>query len=191
MIMSEGCNGIFVVTAGKEVFIRVVGRGTFQNSQPLRQHGNEMIQNDFQEFYIDLARCQGMDSTFLGVLAGFGITLRQGGQIGHLHILNADQRNLHSLSTLGLDRLLQVEPAEPGRPQPPETEFRKLPGSDAGAPAKSLEKFTAAKLMLDAHEALCHADERNESKFKDVKDSLRQKISGNGGQPENQNYEPV
>ena len=187
MSMNEDSNGIFVGAAGKEVFIRVVGRGTFQNSQPLRQHGNEMIRDDFREFFIDLGRCQGMDSTFLGVLAGFGLTLRQSGQTGRLHILNADPRNLHSLSTLGLDRLLQVEPPESGQPQPPETEFRKLPGSDASAPTKSLEKFTAAKLMLDAHEALCRADERNEAKFKDVKESLRQKVSGNDGQPENKN----
>ena len=34
-----------------------------------------------------------------------------------------------------------------------------------------------ASLMLEAHEALCRADERNEPKFHDVKELLREEIA--------------
>ena len=185
MNMNGDSNGIFVVNAGSDLFVRVVGRGTYQNSQPLRQHGTEMLQHDCREFFIDLARCQGMDSTFLGVIAGFGLSLRRSRPDARLHILNASERNQQSLCSLGLDRLVQMDAPESTRPLPPETDFQKLPGSDVSQPAKSLEKQAAAKLMLDAHEALCRADERNEAKFKDVKETLHAKITSQGNPPKN------
>ena len=94
MGMNADSNGIFVLDAGKEFFVRVIGRGTYQNSQPLRQHVTAIMQQDCREFYVDLGGCQGMDSTFLGVLAGFGLSLRRSGQNSRLHILNASERNL-------------------------------------------------------------------------------------------------
>ncbi len=185
--MQADSPGIYVMDAGPEFFVRVVGRGTFQNSQPLRQHVTEIIQRDCREFYVDLGGCQGMDSTFLGVLAGFGLSLRRNCQHSRLHILNASDRNLQSLRSLGLDRLMEMHPPAPAHPLPPETGFRKLPGSDANGVTKFFEKKAAAELMLDAHEALCRLDARNEPKFEEVKQTLRDKIANPPPGPEQQN----
>jgi len=37
--------------------------------------------------------------------------------------------------------------------------------------------------MLEAHEDLCRADERNEGKFKDVKQFLREEVARTAGNP--------
>jgi hypothetical protein len=72
---------------------------------------------------------------------------------------------------------------EPGAVDPsPGPEFRQLPGSDLSEPAGDLKRTETAKLMLEAHEALCSADDRNETRFKTVKECLREDIERNAGQ---------
>ncbi len=71
--MSEAAKGISVNCAGQNVHVRVVGRGTFQNGQPLRRYAQDMLTQGCDQFFVDLNQCQGMDSTFLGVLAGIGL----------------------------------------------------------------------------------------------------------------------
>src|SRR5579871_806860 len=103
--MSEAGKGIFVACANNSVLIRVVGRGTFQNGQPLRRFALEKIDEGCDEFFLDLGQCQTMDSTFLGVLAGIGLRLRQDKRLSTVHIISISPRNEELLQTLGLDRL--------------------------------------------------------------------------------------
>lgn len=159
------------------MFVRVLGRGTFQNSQPLRHFAQEMIEAGYTEFVVDLAHCQGMDSTFLGVLAGIGLRLRQNANKACVHILNISARNMELLQTLGLDRLFSVDAprAEPGKHTPPsETDFRILPESDITQLTRPLDKDETADLMLEAHDNLVRADERNAPKFRDLAKFLRE-----------------
>src|SRR5207253_10559269 len=74
--MDQDSNGIFVARNERGAFVRVVGRGTFQNAQCLRQFGLEAIEEGCPAISLDLSGCKAMDSTFLGVLAGFGLKLR-------------------------------------------------------------------------------------------------------------------
>ena len=121
--MNDASNGIYAACSEKGVFVRVVGRGIFLDSQPLRQYGSERMATH-KEFYVDLRECQSMDSTFLGVLAGFALKLRNG---GCLHLLNVAEPNLQSIRNLGLDRVAQVSSAktEPAAAQE-SLEFKKL-----------------------------------------------------------------
>ena len=174
--MSENAKGISVGSTEREVFVRVVGRGTFQNSQPLQRFAQDMIERGRREFVMDLEECQGMDSTFLGVLAGIGLGLTKDGQTGKVHIVNANARNIGSLKILGLDRLLDIAAAtlDPAQ-HPVPVRFQLLPGTDL-TQLLSLDRGAMAETMLEAHTDLIRTDERNEPKFRDVTESLRERI---------------
>jgi anti-sigma B factor antagonist len=175
--------GISVSLVHDEVLVRVVGRGTFQNSQPLRRYALEMIERGLRRFTIDLGACDGMDSTFLGVLAGMGLRLMQNGGAGQIRIANAGSRNVELLRTLGLDRLFGIDSAGAGKYEPPaEAVFERLPDSDLTQLGKPLAKAETADLMLEAHDNLVRADERNLAKFKDLTTFLREKIDKRSGE---------
>src|ERR1051325_10189953 len=98
--VTDPTKGISVSCAEHAVFVRVVGRGTFQNGQPLRRYSVERIEQGCGEFFVDLAKCDGMDSTFLGVLAGIGLRLQQNGRAGKLHVINVSARNMEDTKSL-------------------------------------------------------------------------------------------
>ena len=181
--MTDPPKGICVGTANNEVHVRVVGRGTFQNGQPLRRYALEKMERGATLFFIDLGGCDGMDSTFLGVLAGIGLRLTQNGRAGQIRVANVGQRNLELLQTLGLDRLFGMDqPAGRNlRYDPPAgMTFQRLPDSDVTLLNKPLNKSDTADLMLEAHDNLIRADQRNLAKFKDLTSFLREKVDKRG-----------
>src|SRR5262245_48859982 len=110
--MNNGGNGIFVAESNGGNFVEVIGRGCYQNSQPLRQTGQDWLGKGTRELFVDLRQCQAMDSTFLGVLAGFALALRNLAPPSQLHLVNVSERHLHSLQMLGLDRVSDIASAE-------------------------------------------------------------------------------
>lgn len=173
--MVNGLKGISVACTQNDVFVRVVGRGTFQNSQPLRRFALDRIEHGSNEFVVDLGDCQSMDSTFLGVLAGIGLRLKQT-EGGRIFVLNINTRNRDVVCTLGLDRLFCLDltgPCPPSVPAPAEETFEQLPDSDVEHLSKPLSHQDTAGVMLDAHEDLVRVDERNEPKFRSVTELLR------------------
>lgn len=48
---------------------------------------------------------------------------------------------------------------------------------------KPRDKAGTPRLMFEAHEDLCRADERNEEKFRDVKQFLREEVARETGNP--------
>lgn len=183
--MTETPKGISVGLVNNEVHVRVVGRGTFQNSQPLRRYALEMMERGTKEFVVDLGGCDGMDSTFLGVLAGIGLRLTQNGRAGRIHIANVSPRNLELLQTLGLDRLFAMsQPAGKNlQYEPPAgAVFQRLPDSDVTQLDKPLSKRDTAELMLECHDNLAHADQSNVARFKDLTTFLRDRVDKPGRQ---------
>jgi anti-sigma B factor antagonist len=156
------------------ICIRVVGRGTFQNSQPLRDFARPMIERGQHEFVIDLGQCQGLDSTFLGVLAGIGLRLREAGHGATTRVIHADARQAELLQTLGLDRLFDIQAG--GEPLPENGGFHSLPDTEAGPCAHPLTRDEAAELILEAHKNLICADRRNAPRFNQLIQSLRESI---------------
>ena len=57
--------------------VRIVGRPNFTSSVDFKTLLNELYQKGCEHFLLDLSECRLMDSTFLGVLAGFGLKLRE------------------------------------------------------------------------------------------------------------------
>jgi len=172
--MGEVPKGISVGCVNNRVYARVVGRGTFQNSQPLRQFALEKIDQGQKEFVIDLGPCQGMDSTFLGMLAGIGLRLRQNGPTASIHIVNINAHNLDLLRTLGLDRLFLINAKAPASPS--EAEYHQLPDTDITQLKHPLDKDETADLMIEAHDNLVRIDPRNTPKFKELAGFLREAV---------------
>jgi len=84
------------------VWIRIGCKGSVDCSHELRQFIELMVTEGHHKMVIDLDNCPGMDSTFMGTLAGISLRLRQVPG-GSLDIVNAGERNLQSLRELGLD----------------------------------------------------------------------------------------
>jgi len=173
-MVNESSKGISVGCSENRVYVRVVGRGTFQNSQPLRLFAVRKVDEGQREFVLDLGQCQGMDSTFLGVLAGIGLRLRQNGKLATVHIVNISPRNLELIQTLGLDRLFTVNSSAP--PPLAEADYRKLPDTDLTQMTHPLEKDETTDLMIEAHDNLVRADERNAAKFRELTRFLREAV---------------
>ena len=52
--------------------VKIAGRANFMSSPDFKTLLTELHQKGYNRFIIDLSECVLMDSTFLGVLAGFG-----------------------------------------------------------------------------------------------------------------------
>lgn len=146
---------------GPSVWVRVTGRGSFQNSAGLKDFAEEMIKKGKREFFVDLQQCELMDSTFLGVLAGIALKLRPDGR---LTAVRANERNLGVLQNLGLDKIFHVSEAHTAPPAPP------LDNAEANPP-----QAAGRDTIIQAHENLVAANPENAVRFKDVIEFLQQK----------------
>jgi hypothetical protein len=103
-----------------------------------------------------------MDSTFLGVLAGFGLKLSTGngdhGQHG-IELLNPNARITDLLDTLGVLHLFNV--TQGPLPIPDQTEARL---HEPASPSKA----EVTRTCIEAHQTLMDISPANAAKFKDV-----------------------
>lgn len=159
---------ILVARSANLGFIKVVGRGSFQNSGCLKAFYLQLLKEGITRFVVDLNACTYLDSTFLGILLGLGLKLKEAGN-GLLHILNASPRNLELLKNLGLDRLIQIDGKHTDLNGVAEKQLEEMP---CPVPTRA----EAAPTILEAHEALMDFDPRNVPKFKDVVEFLREDL---------------
>jgi anti-sigma B factor antagonist len=159
---------ILVARSANLGFVKVVGRGSFQNSGCFKAFYQQLLKEHVDRFVVDLDACTYMDSTFLGILLGLGLKLRAAGN-GLLHILNASPRNVELLKNLGLDRLINIDSK---RVDLNGVTDRKLEEIECPVPTKA----EAGPTILEAHEALMEFDPRNVPKFKDVVEFLREDL---------------
>ena len=59
--------------------VKIVGRANFTYGPDFKTLLAELVQKGYSRFIIDLSECVLMDSTFLGILAGFGLKMNQAG----------------------------------------------------------------------------------------------------------------
>jgi anti-sigma B factor antagonist len=154
---------ILVSYADRIVWVRVEGKGSSTNSTALRKFAKEMIQRGAREFIVDLGNCQGMDSTFMGTLAGISFWLSELAE-GSLSVVNVNERNAESLSNLGLDHLFNVRVSGLGK----DGQILPIPPDET--------RTTRAQTILEAHEALVRSAPENFSKFKDVIQFLEEEL---------------
>jgi anti-sigma B factor antagonist len=151
------------------VLVRVEGRASFTNSGSLRDFIQTMARQGKTRFVLDLQHCTSMDSTFLGVLAGAALQLRNGTPPGGLTLVRAGERNLELIRNLGLHRLANVDSGG--------FEMSFDGGAATALTEEKRSEIESAKLVLEAHEHLVAADAANATKFQDVLSFLRNRIA--------------
>jgi anti-sigma B factor antagonist len=144
------------------------------NSPRMKAFGEQRIDAGEKSIVVDLGACTGMDSTFMGTLAGMAARLgaRDG---GGLCIADACERNRRSLEDLGLDFLMEINPPEAAwrgrldaiRAQLCEPAGLSLPG-----------RLQRAEHVLEAHKTLSGTNRENARKFSGVVSLLEAELEG-------------
>lgn len=163
--MDNQGDSVEVAIRSKTAYVRVHGRGTFKVGPALREFGMAAMDRGCDRILVEMEACTGMDSTFMGTLAGLAAQLGRTG--GVLKLLHASDKNKFLIKMLGLRELVRVDDqvTEEDR-MPPVTE--------------SLREETGKKLlteaMISAHEVLVDVAPANVVKFKDVLSFLREDL---------------
>ena len=170
--MSEGAS-ILVGCLGNVAWVKVNGKATPENAGSLKQFLQGRLEEGCRQFVIDLEDCNGIDSTFIGILYRAAAGLAEMGEEGQLQVINPGERNHRSITKLGLDHLIKIDGSGEGWQRE-----RELVRQNLGNPIKEdpLEKCDHTQMILDAHEALIAANEENRNRFCDVVEFLRQDL---------------
>jgi len=144
-------------------WIRCEGKGSFLNSPALKAFGVERIGAGEHCIVVDLEACTGMDSTFMGTLAGLATRLST--QNGVLQIADAGQRNRNSLQDLGLDFLIEIDPQESAWRDGIASIRDQLQSAATVGNPNSLQR---AIHVLEAHQVLSKTNEKNLNTFSTV-----------------------
>jgi len=156
-----------LVLVGKDfACIKIAGRANFTSSPDFKTLLEELAQKGYRHFIMDLAECTLMDSTFLGVLAGFGIKLNPDGERG-IELYNPNERVSELLENLGALHLFKVV-----------TGPLELPGVVKTCTPESSnpthEEIT--RTSLEAHQTLMEVNPENVARFKDVTQFLAEDL---------------
>jgi anti-anti-sigma regulatory factor len=141
------------------VVLVINGRASYLNAAPLDPFFKKLLLQGRRNFILDFTRCTGMDSTFLGIIAGAAMEARKSQPPGKLCLMGLSPRNLELVRNLGLHRVLSVDCGDFPMDFSP-AQARVLPAPD--------QELANARLILKAHENLVAADESNRGKFQDV-----------------------
>ncbi len=150
------------------LWIRCKSRGSFMNSPTIKSLADHYIAQGGNHIIVDLELCSGVDSTFMGTLAGIARQCMTMG--GGVEIASPTSRTLSAMMNLGLDALLSIDP-EDAPWQSNLSSIREAveqQNSDEAAlhpDAKSLSEIDRTKHVLDAHTVLRNLNEKNEESF--------------------------
>jgi anti-anti-sigma factor len=142
--------------------VKISGRANFTSSIDFKTLLQELKQKGCNYFILDLSECTLMDSTFLGVLAGFGLQTTFANKekgAGAIELLNPNERILELLESLGVLHLFKVVQGSTDSLDP--NDQRVLTPC---TPSK--EEVTRA--CLEAHQTLMQLNPENAAKFKEV-----------------------
>ena len=158
-------DAVLVATHRGAALIRVKGRGSFKVGPGLKQFGGSAIAAGCRQFILDMDECVGMDSTFMGVLAGLACRLKQEAS-GRMVLMNLSPKTLALLETLGLDRVIEVH-MQGSAGEDLAKRLAEAVGLSAVPSSLSDRKLTL-ETMLAAHEDLIKVSPDNLPKFKNV-----------------------
>ena len=150
----NSCDGYYeLASGGDSLYMRVVGLATMYNVGAARDLLARETCQGKKRVIFDLDKCEGMDSTFLGVIAGVALE-----DAGHtVDIINADEENMRLLEGLGLTEIVNVVS---GQVAPPEGKLTPI--------YDRTEENERLELVLSAHNELIKLSDENEAVFGDL-----------------------
>jgi len=149
--------------------VKIMGRANFASSPDFKTLLGELGGKGYKHFIIDLTECVLMDSTFLGVLAGFGMKLNPKAETSGrgIELVNISPRVSELLENLGALHLFQVASGKLTLPDDVKT---CVPESIN----PSHEEIT--RTSLEAHQTLMAMNPENVARFKDVAQFLAEDL---------------
>ncbi len=153
----------------------VVGRGTFKLAPALKQFGLSALGGGCLRLIIDMGRCTGMDSTFMGVVGGLAMRYRKE-KNGEVAMVRLSGKNRALLQTLGLDRSIRLEENA--------ADLRDVSISLQPAVPTPADHAALTQTMLAAHQMLADISPQNREKFKDVLAYLEEDAKRDSGVPD-------
>jgi anti-anti-sigma regulatory factor len=151
--------------------IRVEGRGSFKISPPMKQFIQRAIDaRSATRILIDMSDCIGMDSTFMGVVAGIACRIKSNPDV-QFKLINLSVKNQKLLVTLGVDRVVDYSLSTTA-------DERNLIANLNGEALEPdfADKLEAATTSLDAHKTLVDINPENNGKFKSVVELLQNDV---------------
>lgn len=138
--------------SGDTAYMSVLGKANYLNCKEAGKFFDYAVGKSCRFLRLDFYACTGMDSTFMGMIAGATLKLSSLG--GSVTLYNLKERNLELIENVGLDNILNISR---------DGDFNAPPG------ASELPAGPASKgAILDAHENLVSASPCNALKFEDV-----------------------
>jgi anti-sigma B factor antagonist len=141
--------------------VKVVGRANFTYGPDFKTLLTELSRRGYSHFIIDLSECVLMDSTFLGILAGFGLKMNQNNapDKAGIELLNPNTRITDLLENLGALPLFKTITGALQLPNDTQT-------LATNSPSPTKEQIT--RTCLEAHQSLMAVNPDNAVRFKDV-----------------------
>jgi anti-anti-sigma factor len=155
---------------GRIALVRIRGRGCSQIAPQFSRFAESLgMAHTPRQFVFDLAECEMMDSTFLGVLASVAATQQATGA-GLLVCVNTRPHMRKILDTVGLSHLMEVRDELPAHLQAlDDAEVAPV----AGGECSRVEQIC---LCLQAHRNLADLGEENRVRFQPVIEYLEQSL---------------
>lgn len=162
---------IWVATDASNALVRITGRASFATGPAFKRLGSALIEQCCTRLVLDMADCEGADSTFLGVLAGLASRMKKNCN-STIVVINLSPAMYENVCTLGLNRLMDCH--EAGRcPEEVQKSLGRLGALDRVDIVKADEK-AERETAIEAHENLIRSDSRNLPRFKDVLTFLKE-----------------
>ena len=146
------------------LWIRCTSRGSFVNSPALKTIAEKYMARGGQTVVVDMEICPGVDSTFMGTLAGLARRMMIGG--GALQIAAPTQRTRAAMESLGLDMLVEIDPGNaPWQQNLQERRTMVTTGNSKEASAGNMNELERTRHVLDAHNTLRAMNPKNNEAF--------------------------
>lgn len=139
----------------------------------MKAFGDERIAGGENCLVVDLGGCTGMDSTFMGTLAGMAARL-SALDGGVLQIADSGARNRRSLEDLGLDFLMEIDPPAAVWRGTVDTVRDNLKPPQPVRPPGQVQR---AQHVLEAHQTLSNANPENAREFSNVVKLLENELA--------------
>lgn len=158
------------------LWIRCSSRGSFVNSPALKSLADKYLSQGKSTIVVDLELCPGVDSTFMGTLAG--LARRCVGCGGSVQIASPTPRTRAAMESLGLDMLLDIDPPEAPWQFSLEQRRQILEQDENAAlqEEQTLSELARTRHVLEAHNTLRSMNKKNDETFGYVCETLEEDL---------------
>ncbi len=158
------------------LWIRCASRGSFINSPALKSVAEDYLASGGKLVVVDMEVCPGVDSTFMGTLAG--LARRAMAVEGSIEIASPTPRTRAAMEGLGLDMLVPLDP--PFAVWAEDKEMRRavlVQQPEREAPKSEMSELDRTRHVLEAHNVLRSMNPQNDETFSYVCETLEDDIA--------------